>query len=58
MTEQTKFKISIKLRGRKKSAITKKKISNALKGVKKSKEHKQSIADAMTYFWENLKKQG
>jgi hypothetical protein len=47
MNEQTKHKISLTLRGRKKSAVTRKRISQAMKRYRKTPQHKQAIAEAM-----------
>ena len=53
MNEQTKHKISMALRGRKKSAVTRKRISQAMKRYRKSEQHKQAIAEAMRTVWQN-----
>ena len=55
MNEQTKRKISYKLRGRKKPARTKWLISKTMKGKLKSEQHKQAINEAMKLFWEKKK---
>lgn len=47
MDELTKKKISIKLRGRKKSATHRKKISQSLTGRKLTKEHKSNISKSI-----------
>lgn len=50
MNELTRRKISLKMRGRKKSATHREHIRQALKGKKKSKEHKEHkehISEAM-----------
>lgn len=52
MNEQTKHKISLALRGRKKSAVTRKRISQAMKRYRKSPQHKQAIAEAMRTVWQ------
>lgn len=64
MNEQTKHKISLTLRGRKKSAVTRKRISQAMKRYRKTPQHKQAIAEAMRTVWQkrtnksnNLKKE-
>ena len=64
MNEQTKHKISLTLRGRKKSAVTRKRISQAMKRYRKTPQHKQAIAEAMKALWQertnnsnNLKKE-
>ena len=51
MNEQTKHKISMALRGRKKSAVTRKRISQAMKRFCKTPQHKQAIAEAMKAVW-------
>ena len=51
MNEQTKHKISMALRGRKKSAVTRKRISQAMKRYRKTPQHKQAIAEAMRTVW-------
>lgn len=51
MTEQTKHKISIRLKGRKKLAITKLRISKAMTNKPKTKEHKENISKAMKDFF-------
>ena len=52
MNEQTKFKISMALRGRKKSAVTRKRISQAMKRHRKTPQHKQAISEAMKAVWQ------
>ena len=52
MNEQTKHKISLALRGRKKSAVTRKRISQAMKRYRKTPQHKQAIAEAMRTVWQ------
>ena len=52
MNEQTKHKISMTLRGRKKSAVTRKRISQAMKRFRKTPQHKQAIAEAMKAVWQ------
>lgn len=47
MDELTKKKISLKLRGRKKSATHRKKISQSLTGRKLTKEHKSNIGKSI-----------
>ena len=47
MDELTKKKISIKLRGRKKTATHRKKISQSLTGRKLTKEHKYNISKSI-----------
>ena len=53
MNEQTKRKISYKLRGRKKPARTKWLISKTMTGIQKSEQHKQAISEAMKLFWQS-----
>lgn len=52
MNEQTKHKISLALRGRKKSAVTRKRISQAMKRYRKTPQHKQAIAETMKAVWQ------
>ena len=52
MNELTKHKISMALRGRKKSAVTRKRISQAMKRYRKTPQHKQAIAEAMRTVWQ------
>ena len=51
MNNQTKFKISISMRGRKKGARHRLNISQALKGRKLSDEHKDKIREAVKEQW-------
>ncbi len=51
MNEQTKFKISMALRGRKKSAVTRKRISQAMRKQRKSPEHRLAISEALKIVW-------
>ena len=51
MNELTKKKISMSMRGKKKSATHKKHISQSIKKLKMSKEHKEAIAEAMKISW-------
>lgn len=51
MNEQTRRKISYKLRGRRKSATTRKLISQALRGRAKSGQHRAAISEAMVEYW-------
>ena len=53
MNEQTRIKISYKLRGRRKSATTRKLISQALRGRAKSNQHRAAISEAMVEYWKN-----
>ena len=51
MNEQTREKISYKLRGRRKSATTRKLISQALRGRAKTGQHRAAISEAMVAYW-------
>jgi hypothetical protein len=51
MNEQTRRKISYKLRGRRKSATTRKLISQALQGRVKTGQHRAAISEAMVEYW-------
>ena len=51
MNEQTRKKISYKMRGRKKSATTRKLISQALRGRTKTGQHRAAISEAMVAYW-------
>lgn len=51
MNEQTRRKISYKMRGRKKSATTRKLISQALRGRAKTGQHRAAISEAMVAYW-------
>ena len=51
MNEQTRRKISYKLRGRRKSATTRKLISQALRGRVKTGQHRAAISEAMVAYW-------
>ena len=55
MNEQTKRKISYKLRGRKKGATHRKKISLAMMKVKRTEEHNMAISEAMKIIWKKRK---
>ena len=55
MKEETKRKISYKLRGRKKGATHKKRISQAMKKIVRSEEHNKAIAEAMRIIWKKRK---
>ena len=55
MNAQTRHKISISMKGRKKLATTKRKISEALKGKTKTKEHKENISKGMILWHEQNK---
>ena len=51
MDEFTKKKISMSMRGKKKSATHKKHISQSMRKIKMSEEHKKAIAEAMKISW-------
>lgn len=51
MNNETKKKISYKLRGKKKGATHKKRISLAMRKVKRTKEHNRAISEAMKIIW-------
>lgn len=53
MNAQTRHKISISMRGKKKLAITKHKISEALTNKPKTKEHKENISKGMILWHMN-----
>lgn len=53
MKDETKKKISIRLRGRKKLATHCKHISQSLKRLKKTKEHKEKISASMKEYHKN-----
>ena len=55
MKEETKKKISISLKGRKKSAKHCKHISQGLKCVKKTKEHKEHLSVSLKKYHRNNK---
>ena len=55
MKEETKRKISYKLRGRKKGATHKKRIAQAMKRLVRSEEHNKAIAEAMRIIWKKRK---
>lgn len=55
MREETKKKISLKLKGRKKSANHCKHISQSLKCVKKTKEHKEHLSASLKKYHRNNK---
>ena len=57
MNEQTKKKISYKLRGRKKGATHKKRISLAMKRLKRTEEHNKAISEAMKIIWKKKKEE-
>lgn len=55
MKEETKKKISYKLRGRKKGATHKKRIAQAMSKIVRSEEHNKAIAEAMRLIWKKRK---
>jgi len=55
MNEETKKKISYKLKGRKKGATHKKRIALAMKKVKRTEEHNKAISEAMKIIWKKRK---
>ena len=58
MKEETKKKISYKLRGRKKSANHKKRIAQAMRKVKRGEAHNKAISEAMKIIWKKRKEVG
>ena len=56
MDELTKKKISMSMRGKKKSATHRKTISLSMRKLKMTKEHKEAIAEAMKISWIKRKK--
>lgn len=55
MKEETKLKISYKLRGRKKGATHKKRIALAMKKLKRTEAHNKAISEAMRIIWKKRK---
>lgn len=55
MTEETKRKISMRLRGRKKSATHCKHIAQSLKDLKKTREHKEHLSASLKNYHQNNK---
>ena len=55
MKEETKKKISMRLRGRKKSATHCKHISQSLQALKKTKEHKEHLSASLREYHQNNK---
>lgn len=53
MKEETKRKISMRLRGRKKSATHCKHISQSLQALKKTKEHKEHLSASLKEYHKN-----
>lgn len=57
MKEETKKKISYKLKGRKKGATHKKRIAQAMKKLKRTEEHNRAISEAMRITWKKKRKE-
>lgn len=57
MKEETKRKISLTLKGRKKSANHKKRIAQAMKRVRRTREHNKAISEAMKIIWKKRKEE-
>ena len=55
MTEETKKKISVRLKGRKKLATHCLRISPSLQGLPKTKEHKEHLSASLKKFHKNNK---
>lgn len=55
MTEETKKKISMRLKGRKKLATHCQRISQSLQGLPKTKEHKEHLSASLKKFHKNNK---
>ena len=55
MKEETKKKISMRLRGRKKSATHCKHISQSLQALKKTKEHNEHLSASLREYHKNNK---
>lgn len=55
MKEETKKKISYRLRGRKKTATHRKRIAQTMKKVKRTEEHNRAISEAMRIIWKKRK---
>ena len=55
MKEETKKKISLKLKGRKKGATHRKRIAQAMKRLKRTEEHNKAISEAMKIIWKKRK---
>lgn len=53
MKEETKRKISLKLKGRKKSANHCKHISQGLRGMKKTREHREHLSVSLKKYHKN-----
>ena len=58
MKEETKRKISYKLRGRKKSDSHRKRIAQAMRKVKRGEAHNRAISEAMLRIWKKRKEEG
>lgn len=57
MNEETKKKISYKLRGRKKGATHRKRISLAMRKLKRTEAHNRAISEAMRITWKRRKEE-
>ena len=57
MKEETKRKISQRLKGRKKGATHRKRISLAMKKLKRTEEHNRAISEAMKIIWKKRKEE-
>ena len=55
MKEETKKKISHRLRGRKKTATHRKRIAQAVKKIERTEEHNRAISEAMRIIWKKRK---
>ena len=55
MDEVTKKRISMSMRGKKKTATHRKHISQSMKKVKMTEEHKAAISEAMKISWRKRK---
>lgn len=56
MKEETKKKISFRLKGRKKGATHKERISQAMKRLKRTSEHNKAISEAMRRAWKERRR--
>ena len=55
MKEETKRKISQRLKGRKKGATHRKRIAQAMRRLKRTEEHNRAISEAMKIIWKKRK---
>ncbi|MEE0267892.1 MAG: hypothetical protein UD103_07945 [Bacteroidales bacterium] len=53
MNYETRRRISLALKGKKKTIQHRKKIAQSLRGTTKTKQHKEAIAEAMKRYYEN-----